>query len=113
MRKYNHGNCNGITTTKTSESCGGTSFEIFEGKMECNVINGMHLVSEYKRESFVTTIGCLLPAGTMFEKPDERGSALFLEHLLFQVNTKQYKENVYLTNSIFIKNITRIFICNI
>jgi len=52
----------------------------------CSMNNGMHLISEYKRESFITTIGCLLPAGAMFEKPEERGSALFLEHVLLQVN---------------------------
>lgn len=48
--------------------------------------NGMRLISEYKEESLITTIGCFLPAGAIFEKPEERGSALFLEHVLFQVN---------------------------
>lgn len=60
--------------------------EIPDNKMEyCSMNNGMRLISECKRNSFITTIGCFLPAGAMFEKPEERGSALFLEHVLFQV----------------------------
>lgn len=52
----------------------------------CDINNGMRLISEYKKESSITVIGCFLPAGSMFEKTKERGSALFLEHILFQVN---------------------------
>lgn len=60
-------------------------FKIPENKIEyCDINNSMRLIVEYK-ESFVTTIGCYLPAGAMFEKSEERGSALFLEHVLFQV----------------------------
>ena len=34
----------------------------------------------------MTTVGCFLPAGAMYETQDERGAALFLEHLMFRVN---------------------------
>ncbi|XP_076758926.1 mitochondrial-processing peptidase subunit beta isoform X1 [Xylocopa sonorina] len=49
----------------------------------CYMNNGMRLVCE-RRDSFATTIGCFLPAGSMYEMPEERGSVLFLEHLLFR-----------------------------
>ncbi|XP_017753134.1 PREDICTED: mitochondrial-processing peptidase subunit beta-like [Eufriesea mexicana] len=49
----------------------------------CYLNNGMRLVCEC-RESFTTTIGCFIPAGAMYEMPEERGSVLFLEHLLFR-----------------------------
>ncbi|XP_026672324.1 mitochondrial-processing peptidase subunit beta-like isoform X2 [Ceratina calcarata] len=45
--------------------------------------NGIRLVCE-RRKSFNTTLGCFLPAGSMYEMPEERGSVLFLEHLLFR-----------------------------
>lgn len=70
-----------------TEKCKTSSMllEVSKSKMEYYDINdGMRLIVEYE-ESFVTTIGCLLPAGAMFEKSEERGSALFLEHTLFQV----------------------------
>lgn len=59
----------------------------------CNINNGMRLISEYKKESSVTIIGCLLPAGAMFENMKERGSALFLEHTLFQVSQNIFAKN--------------------
>lgn len=49
-----------------------------------NLNNGMHLVCEF-RNSYTTTLGCFFPAGAMHEMSEERGSALFLEHLLFKV----------------------------
>nr|XP_034188352.1 mitochondrial-processing peptidase subunit beta-like [Osmia lignaria] len=49
----------------------------------CIVSSGMRLVCEC-RNSFTTTLGCFLPAGAMYEMPKERGSAIFLEHLLFR-----------------------------
>lgn len=55
----------------------------------------MRLIVEYK-ESFVTTIGCYLPAGAMFEKPEECGSALFLEHVLFQVKYLLTKNFIFI-----------------
>lgn len=68
----------------------------------CDINNGIRLISEYK-ESFITTIGCVVPAGAAFEKPEERGSALFLEHTLFQVNILMYiysrKKFIYLLNN--------------
>lgn len=42
----------------------------------------MQLVCE-RRSSFTTTLGCFVPAGSMHERPEERGSALFLQHLFF------------------------------
>ncbi|XP_076246228.1 mitochondrial-processing peptidase subunit beta [Calliopsis andreniformis] len=45
--------------------------------------NGMRLVCDYN-SSFTATIGCFVPAGSMYETCEERGSALFLEHLLFR-----------------------------
>ncbi|XP_076170849.1 mitochondrial-processing peptidase subunit beta isoform X2 [Ptiloglossa arizonensis] len=48
-----------------------------------NLNNGMHLVCEF-RNSYTTTLGCFFPAGAMHEMSEERGSALFLEHLLFK-----------------------------
>ncbi|XP_032685412.1 mitochondrial-processing peptidase subunit beta-like, partial [Odontomachus brunneus] len=69
-------------------------FEIPESKLEyCDINDNMRLIVEYK-ESFVTTIGCYLPAGAMFEKPEERGSALFLEHVLFQQTTQRNKQQI-------------------
>lgn len=66
----------------------------------CDMDNGMRLISEFKRESSITTIGCLVPAGAIFEKGKERGSALFLEHTLFQVNQNAFAKNcdIYLGN---------------
>lgn len=52
--------------------------------------NGLRLICEY-RNSFTTTIGCFVPAGAMYEMPEERGSVLFLEHLFFKVRKKYYK----------------------
>ncbi|XP_076622868.1 mitochondrial-processing peptidase subunit beta [Colletes latitarsis] len=49
----------------------------------CTLINGMRLVCEY-RSSYTTTLGCFVPTGAMHEMPEERGSSLFLEHLLFR-----------------------------
>lgn len=73
-------------------------FEIPEGKMGYyDANNGMRLIAEYKDSSFVTTIGCLVPpAGAIFERPEERGSALFLEHVLLQVR------RIYLSSIIII-----------
>ncbi|XP_012270540.1 cytochrome b-c1 complex subunit 1, mitochondrial [Orussus abietinus] len=45
--------------------------------------NGMRIICEYKPSEF-TTIGFFLPAGAMYEMPEERGAALFTEHLLFR-----------------------------
>lgn len=67
--------------------------------------NGLRLICEY-RNSFTTTIGCFVPAGAMYEMPEERGSVLFLEHLLFKVrkniyNYKTYKIHVINRNGYF------------
>ncbi|XP_053970320.1 mitochondrial-processing peptidase subunit beta-like [Hylaeus volcanicus] len=48
-----------------------------------NLSNGMRLVCEYKN-TYTATLGCFIPAGAMHEMPEERGSALFLQHLLFK-----------------------------
>lgn len=56
----------------------------------CYMNNGLRLICEY-RNSFTTTIGCFVPAGAMYEMPEERGSVLFLEHLLFKVRKKYNK----------------------
>ncbi|XP_024946660.1 cytochrome b-c1 complex subunit 1, mitochondrial isoform X1 [Cephus cinctus] len=66
-----------------SDSCY-ERFRVPEGLMEsCDLKNGMRLVCEYK-PSCVTTVGCFLPAGSMYEMPEERGAALFMEHLIFR-----------------------------
>lgn len=60
--------------------------------------NGLRLICEY-RNSFTTTIGCFVPAGAMYEMPEERGSVLFLEHLFFKVRKKYYKTyNIHVIN---------------
>ncbi|XP_019696325.1 mitochondrial-processing peptidase subunit beta-like [Harpegnathos saltator] len=59
----------------------------------CDINDSIRLIVDYK-ESFITTIGCLLPAGSMFEKFKERGSALFLEHVLFQQTTQRSGQQI-------------------
>ncbi|XP_067211015.1 mitochondrial-processing peptidase subunit beta-like isoform X2 [Linepithema humile] len=82
-------------STRTEKCKNSGLLEIPEGKMEyCSMNNGMRLISEYKKESFITTIGCFLPAGAVFEKPEERGSALFLEHVLFQATTQKNQQQI-------------------
>lgn len=55
----------------------------------CTLSNGIRLVCESKC-CCTTTLGCFFPAGAMHELPEERGSALFLEHLLFRVRERIY-----------------------
>lgn len=77
--------------------------QVPEGRMEyCDINDGMRLIVEYKT-SFVTTIGCLLPAGAMFEKSKERGSALFLEHILFQVKHSLARKKLIIVYSMMQK----------
>ncbi|XP_063986797.1 mitochondrial-processing peptidase subunit beta-like [Diachasmimorpha longicaudata] len=56
-----------------------------EGVMDSTFLkNDMKLVCEYKADSCFTAVGCFLPAGAVHEYPQERGAALFMEHLLFR-----------------------------
>ncbi|XP_076674729.1 mitochondrial-processing peptidase subunit beta isoform X2 [Andrena cerasifolii] len=55
--------------------------------------NGMHLVCEC-RSSFTTTLGCFVPAGSMHERLEERGSALFLQHLFFRRTVRKNQEQL-------------------
>ncbi|XP_003703132.3 mitochondrial-processing peptidase subunit beta [Megachile rotundata] len=82
--------CNYISNNyyKYFGTCKGTSKKEVSNKYSeqiesCYTSNGMRLVCEY-RDSFTTTLGCLVPAGAMHEMPKERGSAIFLEHLLLR-----------------------------
>ncbi|XP_031826080.2 mitochondrial-processing peptidase subunit beta [Nomia melanderi] len=59
----------------------------------CILSNGIRLVCESK-SSYTTTLGCYFPAGSMHEMPEERGSALFLEHLLFRRTMHKSKEEL-------------------
>ncbi|XP_043527874.1 mitochondrial-processing peptidase subunit beta-like [Frieseomelitta varia] len=65
-----------------------TYFDIESSTESCYMSNGMRLICEH-RNSFTTTVGCFVPAGAMYETQNERGSALFLEHLFFR-KTKCY-----------------------
>ncbi|XP_015436402.1 PREDICTED: cytochrome b-c1 complex subunit 1, mitochondrial-like [Dufourea novaeangliae] len=55
--------------------------------------NGIRLVCE-SRSSYTTTVGCFFPAGAMYEMPEERGSSLFLEHLLFRRTRRKSQEEL-------------------
>ncbi|XP_043286049.1 cytochrome b-c1 complex subunit 1, mitochondrial-like [Venturia canescens] len=55
--------------------------------------NGMRLICECK-DSCVTTVGFLVPAGSMHERPDERGASLFMEHLLFRRTRCRTREEI-------------------
>ncbi|XP_078042574.1 mitochondrial-processing peptidase subunit beta [Augochlora pura] len=59
----------------------------------CTFSNGIRLVCENKC-SYTTTLGCFFPAGAMHERCEERGSALFLQHLLVRRTTSRNEEEL-------------------
>nr|XP_033331862.1 mitochondrial-processing peptidase subunit beta-like [Megalopta genalis] len=59
----------------------------------CTFSNGIRLVCENK-SCYTTTLGCFFPAGAMHERPEERGSALFLKHLLVRRTTSRNEEEL-------------------
>ncbi|CAK9829133.1 Cytochrome b-c1 complex subunit 1, mitochondrial [Anthophora retusa] len=70
------------TSRKMSKSA--STYSDSETSIESSYMNnGMRLVCDYRNTS-TTTIGCFIPNGAMCENPEERGSSLFLEHLLFK-----------------------------
>ena len=84
---------------KTSVSCNHKSnqsrLNVSENPLQYGEFNGMRLFCKLT-DSFVTTIGCCLPAGSMHERSEERGASLLMEHLIFRVNVKLYNSSCLL-----------------
>ncbi|XP_076650155.1 cytochrome b-c1 complex subunit 1, mitochondrial [Halictus rubicundus] len=81
-----HGNTRGKMST-------GLDMNIENAVESCTLSNGIRLVCQ-SNSCYTTTLGCFLPVGAMHELPEERGSALFLEHLLFRRTTRRNEEEM-------------------
>ncbi|XP_011315156.1 mitochondrial-processing peptidase subunit beta-like [Fopius arisanus] len=75
--------------------CAKSHLEVPEGVMESmHLKNNMKLICEHRTDSCFTAVGCFLPAGAIHEYPEERGAALFLEHLLFRKTRCKNPEDI-------------------
>ncbi|XP_066587108.1 mitochondrial-processing peptidase subunit beta-like isoform X2 [Prorops nasuta] len=59
----------------------------------CFLSNGMQLICE-TRDSLTTTVGFMVPAGSMVESCEDRGGSLFMEHLLFKRTMNRSQEDI-------------------
>lgn len=93
------------STKKIPQSCAGSHrLDVPESPLEpVDLTNGMRLICEFK-DSCVTTVGCFLPAGSLHERPEERGASLFMEHLIFRVSVARKLLKIINLNSPMIEN---------